>query len=88
MATKAAYKRVGIIPRLSSIQYTHFAQLSKEYVAMQKEPPPFVWASPDEKDILICALSPLSRHHLKLISLLSGNFIIVRVFCRPLMPRG
>jgi hypothetical protein len=24
---------------------------------MQKEPPPFVWASPDEKDILICALS-------------------------------
>jgi hypothetical protein len=24
---------------------------------MQKEPPPFVWAAPDEKDILICALS-------------------------------
>ena len=30
-------------------------QLAKEYVAMQKEPPPFVWAAPDEKDILTCA---------------------------------
>ena len=29
-------------------------QLSKEYVAMQKEPPPFVWAAPDEKNILTC----------------------------------
>ncbi|KAH9990603.1 ubiquitin-conjugating enzyme/RWD-like protein, partial [Russula vinacea] len=28
-------------------------RLSKEYVTMQKEPPPFVWAVPDEKDILI-----------------------------------
>ncbi|KAF4610831.1 hypothetical protein D9613_006585 [Agrocybe pediades] len=27
-------------------------RLSKEYVAMQKEPPPFVWAVPDEKNIL------------------------------------
>ncbi|EJD48248.1 UBC-like protein [Auricularia subglabra TFB-10046 SS5] len=27
-------------------------RLSKEFVAMQKEPPPFVWAAPDEKDIL------------------------------------
>jgi ubiquitin-conjugating enzyme E2 J2 len=27
-------------------------RLTKEYVAMQKEPPPFVWASPDEKNIL------------------------------------
>ncbi|KAF9038150.1 UBC-like protein [Panaeolus papilionaceus] len=27
-------------------------RLSKEYVAMQKEPPPFVWAAPDEKNIL------------------------------------
>ncbi|OJT13737.1 Ubiquitin-conjugating enzyme E2 6, partial [Trametes pubescens] len=26
--------------------------LSKEYIAMQKEPPPFVWAAPDEKNIL------------------------------------
>lgn len=23
---------------------------------MQREPPPFVWAAPDEKDILTCAL--------------------------------
>ena len=51
----------------SSLQFTHSTQLSKEYVAMQKEPPPFVWAAPDEKDILICAPSPLSRHDLKLI---------------------
>jgi ubiquitin-conjugating enzyme E2 J2 len=27
-------------------------RLSKEYAAMQKEPPPFVWAAPDEKNIL------------------------------------
>ncbi|KAF8185969.1 ubiquitin-conjugating enzyme E2 6 [Pholiota molesta] len=27
-------------------------RLTKEYVAMQKEPPPFVWAAPDEKNIL------------------------------------
>jgi ubiquitin-conjugating enzyme E2 J2 len=27
-------------------------RLSKEYVAMQKEPPPFIWAAPDEKNIL------------------------------------
>jgi ubiquitin-conjugating enzyme E2 J2 len=27
-------------------------RLTKEYVAMQKEPPPFVWAVPDEKNIL------------------------------------
>jgi ubiquitin-conjugating enzyme E2 J2 len=27
-------------------------RLSKEYVAMQKSPPPFVWAAPDEKNIL------------------------------------
>lgn len=29
-------------------------QLTKEYVAMQREPPPFVWAVPDEKNILTC----------------------------------
>ncbi|KAI0085780.1 UBC-like protein [Irpex rosettiformis] len=28
-------------------------RLTKEYVAMQREPPPFVWAVPDEKNILI-----------------------------------
>jgi len=27
-------------------------RLAKEFVGMQKEPPPFVWAAPDEKDIL------------------------------------
>lgn len=27
-------------------------RLSKEYVTMQKEPPPFIWAAPDEKNIL------------------------------------
>lgn len=27
-------------------------RLTKEYIAMQKEPPPFVWAVPDEKNIL------------------------------------
>jgi hypothetical protein len=32
-------------------------QLSKEYVAMQNEPPPFIWAVPDEKNILTCASS-------------------------------
>ncbi|RPD64024.1 UBC-like protein [Lentinus tigrinus ALCF2SS1-7] len=29
-----------------------YKRLSKEYIAMQKEPPPFVWAAPDEKNIL------------------------------------
>jgi len=28
-------------------------RLTKEYVGMQKEPPPFVWAAPDERNILI-----------------------------------
>ncbi|KAF8511818.1 UBC-like protein [Hysterangium stoloniferum] len=27
-------------------------RLSKEYAVMQKEPPPFIWAAPDEKNIL------------------------------------
>jgi ubiquitin-conjugating enzyme E2 J2 len=27
-------------------------RLSKEYILMQREPPPFVWACPDEKNIL------------------------------------
>ncbi|KAJ7065477.1 UBC-like protein [Mycena amicta] len=30
-----------------------YKRLTKEYAAMQKEPPPFVWAAPDEKNILI-----------------------------------
>ncbi|KAI0630740.1 UBC-like protein [Trametes polyzona] len=29
-----------------------YKRLSKEYIAMQREPPPFVWAAPDEKNIL------------------------------------
>ncbi|KAG7443337.1 UBC-like protein [Guyanagaster necrorhizus] len=29
-------------------------RLSKECVTMQREPPPFVWAVPDEKNILTC----------------------------------
>ncbi|KAF7309374.1 UBC-like protein [Mycena indigotica] len=29
-----------------------YKRLTKEYAAMQKEPPPFVWAAPDEKNIL------------------------------------
>ncbi|KAI0031443.1 ubiquitin-conjugating enzyme/RWD-like protein [Vararia minispora EC-137] len=32
-----------------------YKRLTKEYVTMQKEPPPFIWAAPDEKDILTCA---------------------------------
>ncbi|KAF9225791.1 UBC-like protein [Gyrodon lividus] len=27
-------------------------RLTKEYISMQKEPPPFIWAVPDEKNIL------------------------------------
>lgn len=27
-------------------------RLTKEYIGMQREPPPFVWAAPDEKNIL------------------------------------
>jgi hypothetical protein len=46
-----------VLSRLLLFQFTESAQLSKEYVAMQKEPPPFVWAAPDEKDILTCALN-------------------------------
>ncbi|KAH9046588.1 UBC-like protein [Lactarius hengduanensis] len=29
-----------------------YKRLSKEYITMQREPPPFVWAAPEEKDIL------------------------------------
>ncbi|KAH7885719.1 UBC-like protein [Phlebopus sp. FC_14] len=28
-------------------------RLTKEYISMQREPPPFVWAVPDEKNILV-----------------------------------
>jgi hypothetical protein len=40
------------IPLRVTVSYS--LQLTKEYVAMQKEPPPFVWAVPDEKNILTC----------------------------------
>lgn len=70
MASKAAQKRVSRPASAGAgfplITPPHFsvtavppalsaAQLSKEYIAMQKEPPPFVWAVPDEKNILTCA---------------------------------
>lgn len=29
----------------------------QEYLAMQKAPPPFIWACPEEKNILDCELS-------------------------------
>jgi ubiquitin-protein ligase len=37
-------------------------RLQKEYLAMQKAPPPFIWAVPEEKNILDCECShhPLS----------------------------
>lgn len=54
MASKAAYRRVRTSPMYAADQRLISAQLSKEYIAMQKEPPPFVWAAPDEKNILTC----------------------------------
>jgi hypothetical protein len=50
-------------------------QLAKEFVSMQREPPPFVWASPDENDILICKALYWSRK-LNLTNF-TGNFLIV-----------
>lgn len=32
----------------------------QEYLAMQKAPPPFIWAVPEEKNILECELLPPS----------------------------
>jgi hypothetical protein len=60
MASKAAHKRVRCPPRWPAVfvcMLTPWEQLNKEYVAMQREPPPFVWAVPDEKNILTCELS-------------------------------
>lgn len=101
MASKAAFKRVSIILQPSPLFFTllnhhHLSdtalssssQLTKEYVAMQKEPPPFVWAAPDEKNILNCkskyslaslALNILLTWHLTYI----GNYIIVCIFLFP-----
>lgn len=63
-------------------------QLSKEYVAMQTSPPPFVYASPDEKNILTCeytamclSLSRCLEHSLAdlmhVAAAPTGNYIIV-----------
>lgn len=49
---------------------------------MQREPPPFVWAVPDEKNILICEFIDVSLSTLALTSRI-GNYIIV---CRPSSP--
>ena len=46
---------------------------------MQKEPPPFVWAAPDEKDILTCALTFHVTASELISSFFTGNFIIVRI---------
>jgi hypothetical protein len=51
---------------------------------MQKEPPPFVWAAPDEKDILTCAPSPSHVHRTGTHSSFPGNFIIVGRLSLPL----
>jgi len=84
MASKAANKRVrisspGHFPRLVLIIAP---QLTKEYVAMQREPPPFIWAAPDEKNILNCTLCCLNLSRLTdLISecreLLDREFLVV-----------
>ena len=45
---------------------------------MQKEPPPFVWAIPDEKNILTCECAYLYhvKHPVELFH--QGNYLIVR----------
>jgi hypothetical protein len=49
---------------------------------MQKEPPPFVWAVPDEKNILTCAYRCPCRRASFTDQSLVGNFLIVRDLCR------
>ena len=45
---------------------------------MQKEPPPFIWAAPDEKNILTCKPpSPMMRFCSQLSVWIAGNYIIV-----------
>jgi hypothetical protein len=47
---------------------------------MQKEPPPFVWAAPDEKNILTCAFWDPSVFPACYTDLYAaGNFLIVRL---------
>ena len=47
---------------------------------MQRDPPPFVWAAPDEKDILTCVsiFSHLIMDGILTPPLCLGNFVIVR----------
>jgi hypothetical protein len=49
---------------------------------MQKEPPPFVWAAPEEKNILHCEYALLScayvDHVAELVGIRAGYFIVVR----------
>ncbi|KZP01702.1 UBC-like protein [Calocera viscosa TUFC12733] len=52
MASKAAHKRVSHCLLSHYLRTADSAQLSKEFLGMQKSPPPFVWAAPDEKNIL------------------------------------
>ena len=63
MSPKAAAKRVryALFEFLVDIDILILnIQLGKEYASMQKEPPPFVWAVPDEKNILTCKkLAPI-----------------------------
>lgn len=61
---KAAQGDTGTLPaNPSTVRKTTeliALQLNKEYMTMQKEPPPFIWAVPDEKNILTCAYQSLS----------------------------
>ncbi len=54
MATKTASKRVRRPFSSESHRLPSLLQLSKEYVTMQREPPPFVWAVPGKKNISTC----------------------------------
>ena len=48
---------------------------------MQREPPPFVWAIPDEKNILTCEyMSQAFCAPLTAEPAVAGNYIIVRPF--------
>lgn len=90
MATKAAYKRVRLLLLLLlHLIHSHPHQLSKEYITMQREPPPFVWAAPEEKDILNCA--PIHSYVMYFIAhslfTSTGNFIIVRALKTGNTPR-
>jgi hypothetical protein len=41
--------------------HSRLEKLGKEYVAMQKESPPYVWAQPEETNILTCTCFCLSE---------------------------